>query len=930
MSSQRPVYIPRRRKAPAASNGCNANNNPVESAGKRPFQKRQKQLQPRFHGAFTGGFSAGHFNTVGTKEGWTPSQNKIRDQKLEDFMDEEDHADWGGPTRLREAYEHKVGTTASNPSNADADRNVDGDGDGPNSGGTIYKNPIGSFLPLQSMLEISHQTVGPRLLRRLGWREGGTAIVPENTTRAVPQSSAKENDGGDLARVHLSKRRLRKIQLQSSRITKLPPPKLDQCGLGFEPYKDAPEFQRYREQRRQQAKDRASYDTSTKGRNVYRLSDVASGSETTAGAANANAATANAATANASRSKSRDAATTGNSDYLSFETAEDFVGKRSAAGFALRDDEDDAYDNERPRNNRRGGSIEVGEEYNTEVYEHVDSDDDDDNDAHDASSALPAHRAGGGSHSRGVTNQRAVRTGDIFAAWAGTDPHSSKGTQASASNASRSMPATKTLDGKIPLAGFVVGDSVDTSQKRYAGPDIPRNYAIQRHEFGEHENPYVLEAISNAVRLEQTEERNFRARQQQLQLQQESQRQLQGQSAKPDRPLTKNFSSLADAMKSRFTPAAPELSKQQGGSAHTEQTSSFPAGLHLPNPVQTKTGSSESAGPPLPPSHTPEIVIQRTVRSFVPNPLVCKRFRVPVPSHARASSALASAKSANYNNNNNNNNTMDHNKSRESVYFEREILQKAKEEFQTKNRPELAVEKDPEANASTAQESSGDDGEEDRKGLLDRPSIERLRSIFEASSDESSSSDDEDEDGMEEEGEGKNANANDSSRSAKGDKNSSKNASTEKANESSRAIVVYQHASSSSPSSSLARKGENRDGSLSTSSRDDNDDDDSSSRGRRRRRKKRRRKHDRHRRKQKRKRSRSTDRDRDRDRYRDRDYHCCSSDDDDEKDDEKDDKRGKEKERRRKRDKRTKKKKSSSYSSSSRHRSRKREKTEER
>ena len=27
----------------------------------------------RFHGAFTGGFSAGHHNTAGSSEGWTPA-----------------------------------------------------------------------------------------------------------------------------------------------------------------------------------------------------------------------------------------------------------------------------------------------------------------------------------------------------------------------------------------------------------------------------------------------------------------------------------------------------------------------------------------------------------------------------------------------------------------------------------------------------------------------------------------------------------------------------------------------------------------------------------------------------------------------------------------------------------------------------------------
>ncbi|KAF2131675.1 DUF1604-domain-containing protein [Dothidotthia symphoricarpi CBS 119687] len=58
----------------------------------------------RLHGAFTGGFSAGHFNTVGSKEGWAPKtfvssrSNRNKDQpngqaqRAEDFMDEEDLA----------------------------------------------------------------------------------------------------------------------------------------------------------------------------------------------------------------------------------------------------------------------------------------------------------------------------------------------------------------------------------------------------------------------------------------------------------------------------------------------------------------------------------------------------------------------------------------------------------------------------------------------------------------------------------------------------------------------------------------------------------------------------------------------------------------------------------------------------------------------
>lgn len=59
---------------------------------------RDEQGRRRLHGAFTGGFSAGYFNTVGSKEGWKPSQfkssrgNKFagKKQTAEDFMDAED------------------------------------------------------------------------------------------------------------------------------------------------------------------------------------------------------------------------------------------------------------------------------------------------------------------------------------------------------------------------------------------------------------------------------------------------------------------------------------------------------------------------------------------------------------------------------------------------------------------------------------------------------------------------------------------------------------------------------------------------------------------------------------------------------------------------------------------------------------------------
>ena len=40
-----------------------------EPVSMQDIQARDSKGRPRFHGAFTGGFSAGYFNTVGSKEG---------------------------------------------------------------------------------------------------------------------------------------------------------------------------------------------------------------------------------------------------------------------------------------------------------------------------------------------------------------------------------------------------------------------------------------------------------------------------------------------------------------------------------------------------------------------------------------------------------------------------------------------------------------------------------------------------------------------------------------------------------------------------------------------------------------------------------------------------------------------------------------------
>nr|CAD7426402.1 unnamed protein product [Timema monikensis] len=85
---------------------------------KKPFSLadqvvKDKQGRQRFHGAFTGGFSAGFFNSVGSLEGWAPATFKSsRSERVaksnaprpEDFMDEEDMEEFGIAPRVLRAH----------------------------------------------------------------------------------------------------------------------------------------------------------------------------------------------------------------------------------------------------------------------------------------------------------------------------------------------------------------------------------------------------------------------------------------------------------------------------------------------------------------------------------------------------------------------------------------------------------------------------------------------------------------------------------------------------------------------------------------------------------------------------------------------------------------------------------------------------------
>ncbi|EFQ33471.1 hypothetical protein CGRA01v4_13643 [Colletotrichum graminicola] len=119
---------------------------------------RDDRGRRRLHGAFTGGWSAGYFNTVGSKEGWTPStfvssRTNRRMTNLdtshhrpEDYMDDEDLADAAAAQQIR----------TTDPFAA-----LGASGQG-------RCHPAG----LAGLIRTQGDTMGLKLLRKMGWKDG--------------------------------------------------------------------------------------------------------------------------------------------------------------------------------------------------------------------------------------------------------------------------------------------------------------------------------------------------------------------------------------------------------------------------------------------------------------------------------------------------------------------------------------------------------------------------------------------------------------------------------------------------------------------------------------------------------------------------------------------------------------------------------------
>ncbi|XP_037068932.1 G patch domain-containing protein 1-like [Pollicipes pollicipes] len=143
---------------------------------------RDARGRQRFHGAFTGGFSAGFFNTVGSRDGFQPatfvssrsSRAEGRSARPEDFMDDEDRGEHGiAPQRVQAKSDFQEAPT----------------------GGTKRRHPQFDEGPipgqpvLEQLIKPVRDTVGVRILKSMGWRPG-QGIGPR-VTRAEKKQQQK-------------------------------------------------------------------------------------------------------------------------------------------------------------------------------------------------------------------------------------------------------------------------------------------------------------------------------------------------------------------------------------------------------------------------------------------------------------------------------------------------------------------------------------------------------------------------------------------------------------------------------------------------------------------------------------------------------------------------------------------------------------------
>ncbi|KAF7108203.1 hypothetical protein CFC21_108725 [Triticum aestivum] len=238
---------------------------------------RDEEGRRRFHGAFTGGFSAGFYNTAGSKEGWTPqtftssrkSRAEHKKQSIYNFLDEEDIKDMGGNALETSQQYDTFGFTAAEHARKQASKEQ-------NERPSAIPGPVPDELVVPATTSI-----GVKLLMKMGWHQGRTIkdahadSLYESRREARKAFLALSGVSNDEDQDQIASQKSRvdenvaesfnKISASGNTPVYVLHPKEDLHGLGFDPFKHAPEFKDRKRSHKSVNRDRNRSDVSVRG-----------------------------------------------------------------------------------------------------------------------------------------------------------------------------------------------------------------------------------------------------------------------------------------------------------------------------------------------------------------------------------------------------------------------------------------------------------------------------------------------------------------------------------------------------------------------------------------------------------------------------------------------------------------------------------------
>lgn len=232
---------------------------------------RDEEGRRRFHGAFSGGFSAGYYNTVGSKEGWAPqtftssrkNRAEFKQQSILNFLDDDEKADLEGDLLGTSMQFDTFGFTAAELARKQAEKEQQ-----------QRPSAIPGPVPDEIVLPAT-DSIGIKLLLKMGWRHGRS--VSDSRTNSLYDARREARKAflafsSEEAKPQFVGSEL--VESEIENVTELPTdggnqfskstpvyvlnPKQDLHGLGYDPFKNAPEFREKKRSRISENKEPGS------------------------------------------------------------------------------------------------------------------------------------------------------------------------------------------------------------------------------------------------------------------------------------------------------------------------------------------------------------------------------------------------------------------------------------------------------------------------------------------------------------------------------------------------------------------------------------------------------------------------------------------------------------------------------------------------